>query len=217
MIDIFIKECKNIISFFKKPDDSPSIQVPKSDRIKFFASILLMDLAMTSGIIFIIDFIIRLGFLDNMESHQMNKLLESSLPLAMLIFVVILTVVVTPFIEELIFRLFLRFRYNPVRIIILLLSPNQQEAKQASLRKVLNRNYGLFFYFSVVLFAGVHLFNFELDENILRWSLVLLMPQLILGFFAGYLRLKYGFVWGYYLHVLHNFVFIGSSLLIRSL
>lgn len=60
----------------------------------------------------------------------------------------------------------------------------------------------LIFYCSVGLFGIVHITNYDLRV----WFLLpmLVMPQLILGLLLGFVRLRYGFGWTFFLHGFHN-------------
>ncbi|TDE52993.1 CPBP family intramembrane glutamic endopeptidase [Flavobacterium sp. GT3P67] len=64
-----------------------------------------------------------------------------------------------------------------------------------------------------MLFGLIHITNFEFSYTILLLSPILVAPQIILGFFIGFLRVRYGFVLGFLMHALHNAVFIGFGLL----
>lgn len=63
-----------------------------------------------------------------------------------------------------------------------------------------------------MLFGLIHITNFEFSYTILLLSPILVAPQIILGFFIGFLRVRYGFVLGFLMHALHNAVFIGFGL-----
>jgi membrane protease YdiL (CAAX protease family) len=58
---------------------------------------------------------------------------------------------------------------------------------------------------SIFLFGLLHILNIK----ILHWQLLFLypffvLPQIIMGYFITNLRLKYGFVWGFFLHAFFN-------------
>jgi len=58
---------------------------------------------------------------------------------------------------------------------------------------------------SVLLFGLVHIMNIKTYH----WELILLypffvLPQMIMGYFITNLRLKYGFFWGLFLHIIFN-------------
>ena len=55
---------------------------------------------------------------------------------------------------------------------------------------------------SALLFASVHLFNYEADISPLLWLFV--VPQFIAGLIFGYARVNYGLWSSILLHILHN-------------
>lgn len=73
------------------------------------------------------------------------------------------------------------------------------------------------FYASVLLFAAVHLTNFELSEQVFNIAPLLVAPQLILGVFLGYVRVKLGLLWSICLHSLYNGILITPILLYKYL
>ncbi|MEM6771441.1 MAG: CPBP family intramembrane glutamic endopeptidase, partial [Bacteroidota bacterium] len=98
------------------------------------------------------------------------------------------------------------FQRNP-----LVASPNAE--KQASRRGWWDRRYSFIFYGFALSFALVHLMNYQVSMSVLLFSPILLGGQFILGSLAGFLRVRYGFWWAYFLHALHNLIFIGGALL----
>ncbi|MGY8915428.1 MAG: CPBP family intramembrane glutamic endopeptidase [Flavobacteriales bacterium] len=73
------------------------------------------------------------------------------------------------------------------------------------------------FYTSVLLFAIVHIFNFEGDTKLYYFTPFLIAPQLITGVFLGYIRVKLGLKWSILLHATFNTVLIGPILLLKIL
>jgi hypothetical protein len=74
------------------------------------------------------------------------------------------------------------------------------------------KKYTYIFYFSAILFGIVHITNYKLSYTILLLSPILIAPQILVGS-IGFLRVRYGFVWGFLLHALHNAVFVGIGIL----
>lgn len=72
-------------------------------------------------------------------------------------------------------------------------------------------------YFSILLFAGVHLSNFGMSKEIIYVSPLLVAPQLILGSFLSYVRVKLGLRWSICLHALYNAILITPLLLYKLL
>ena len=64
----------------------------------------------------------------------------------------------------------------------------------------------LFYWFSALAFASIHLLNFSV-ENMLA-ILPLVLPQFVIGLVLGYLRVNYGLWSSILLHILHNAAFI---------
>ena len=62
------------------------------------------------------------------------------------------------------------------------------------------------FYLSVVLFGGIHLANFSDFTQHIWMAPLLISPQLGLGIFAGYIRVRFGLWWAIALHATYNLV-----------
>jgi hypothetical protein len=67
----------------------------------------------------------------------------------------------------------------------------------------LKAHYCLYFYLLVALFAAIHVVNFIdfLPEKYYVFIPLLVMPQFIMGVFAGFVRIKLGFIWSIPLHI----------------
>lgn len=141
-------------------------------------------------------------------------------------------VVLGPIVEELIFRGLLRFNRLAISFwmaIVLgcagwFLSPNSTFKKafifislfsfplfyvltqsiQTQLRFVWKKHFIVVFHFVAVAFGLIHLGNFTNVNNYV-WALPLVCIQLLMGYFLGFLRMKFGFWYGVGLHILWNF------------
>ena len=71
-------------------------------------------------------------------------------------------------------------------------------------QKFWGKNFKYIFYFSVLLFALLHLRNFQLTPKHIVFIPLLILPQLISGIIFGYSRMKYGIFWSIFLHILNN-------------
>lgn len=76
------------------------------------------------------------------------------------------------------------------------------------------RNFKMIYYTSCVLFAWLHIFNFELNLTNLLLLPVLTLPQLFSASVAGYTRVRFGFQYPLLLHVFTNSSLIGLSILV---
>lgn len=91
-----------------------------------------------------------------------------------------------------------------VVMVVLLLVYFTLERMKASIEKFWIKNFRWLYYSSVLLFGAVHISNFSFAEIDLWVWPILILPQLISGFFYGYVRVKHGFVYGVLMHFLHN-------------
>tara|TARA_R110002073_G_scaffold136066_2_gene284467 strand:+ start:3366 stop:3929 length:564 start_codon:yes stop_codon:yes gene_type:complete len=73
------------------------------------------------------------------------------------------------------------------------------------------------FYASVLLFAAVHMTNFEMTREVYYIAPLLVAPQLILGVFLGYVRVKLGLQWSICLHAMYNGILVIPILLYKLL
>ncbi len=199
-----------VLAFLKDPHDQPE---PRSVGFKGkrLLSLLLMDLLLTTMLMPLLYAISQTSWVD-MDKHALNGLADHPW------FVIIpLTVVAVPFVEELIFRLCLRFEQSFLVQPILAVAAIAGSSRLSRTRRWLHWQwctyYAIIFYLSAVCFALVHLQNYEYTPGLVVLSPVLVAPQFVVGLFCGYLRVKYGFIWGFYLHALHNLVAVSLVLI----
>jgi hypothetical protein len=69
-----------------------------------------------------------------------------------------------------------------------------------------NKNFRWIYYFSVFSFGLLHIGNFQIDKLSFIILPLLVLPQLTSGFIAGYLRIKYGFIYCCFFHIVNNFI-----------
>jgi membrane protease YdiL (CAAX protease family) len=132
--------------------------------------------------------VFELAFHLNFGTHAIDEIFEN---FSMFGFFV-LAVLVAPIIEELIFR-------GPMRFF---------------------KNSGAFryIYYALTLsFGFYHLSNFDITKTTLLFSPLLVSPQLSVGIFLGYIRVRFGLIWSMSLHAVYNLVLIGPVLLLRLL
>lgn len=218
---------KDMWFFFKNP--RPYSDPWKSQRQAFteMGQILIIDYILmffsTIPLVFVLD-------KEIMDSHKMDQVLEE-FPRLMIFFYGAL---LAPFMEEVAFRLYLRFR--PLNLLIsfillvLFFGTMLPQAwlsstglvvfvfffalafvfifrKSVSLRVGFywRKNWAFIYYFSAFLFGYFHLSNYELPlGQLIIYSPILVLPQILLGFILGYLRIKRGIWAPIWLHILHN-------------
>ena len=114
----------------------------------------------------------------NSDSHAINKMFEENSPLK----IILLAVVVAPFFEELIFR-------GPLTLFS-------------------KKYFRIAFYIIAVLFGYMHIYNFPITPQVLLFSPILVLPQIVLGLVFGYIRVRFGLIYSMLLHASYNGVLI---------
>jgi membrane protease YdiL (CAAX protease family) len=207
MINSIKETYQDFVAFLKHPSEQPDPIQTRKQKAKRLFSLLIIDMAVMVVLVPVIYGIDKLGLVDS-ENHQITKLMNQY----PILFIILLLVVITPFIEELIFRLYLRFKYNYVTQSILLLSSvtgAQNKSKlEIFLKNFWSKNFKTIFYLSAILFGYVHIFNYEYSTTILLLSPILIATQFVAGLFLGYLRMKYNLVLVYFMHAIHNAIFL---------
>ncbi len=95
--------------------------------------------------------------------------------------ILLLIVIIAPFAEELFFRgPLVWFRNKPI--------------------------FKYIFFLSVILFGAIHLTNFSDVMKHLWVAPLLVSPQLSLGIFTGFIRVRFGLIWSIALHALYNLI-----------
>jgi Type II CAAX prenyl endopeptidase Rce1-like len=91
-------------------------------------------------------------------------------------------------------------------ILILLVLVIFYNVKQKHLDVFREKYYGYFFYFLCISFGLMHITNFYkiLPNNLIWMAPFFVLPQIFLGIFAGYIRIKNGFFWGLLMHIAFN-------------
>lgn len=197
----------DFLAFLKHPSEQPDPIQTNQQKAKRLFSLLIIDILVIVILMPIMYVLEKFGLVD-FKNHQLAKLMnESPIPIILLVLVVII-----PFIEELIFRLYLRFKYNYVAQSILLLSTlagARNKAKiEICLKNFWSKNFKTIFYLSAIIFGCVHIFNYDYSLTILLLTPILIASQFIIGLFLGYLRIKYNLVLGYFMHAIHNAVIL---------
>ena len=72
------------------------------------------------------------------------------------------------------------------------------------------------FYLSAFTFGWVHIFNFEFTSSHYAFIPIITLPQTMLGFILGYIRIHYGFWYGVLLHFLYNTVLVSWYLIFEN-
>jgi membrane protease YdiL (CAAX protease family) len=71
------------------------------------------------------------------------------------------------------------------------------------------------FWLSCLGFGLVHISNFELSPTVMWLTPLLILPQLVIGFFFAFIRVRLGVMWSIFLHAAYNFILSLPLLLLK--
>jgi len=130
---------------------------------------------------------------------------------------ILILVILIPFFEELIFRLYLRYKYNYLLRFFVFLSSilglKNHKKFEAHVNQFWIRRYRVIFYFSAIVFGLIHITNYEISPIVLLFAPIIVAPQVVAGLLLGYLRVRHGVISGFLLHAMHNTIFLCIPLL----
>jgi membrane protease YdiL (CAAX protease family) len=172
---------RNLIAYLKNPVLEKDSNESLSYRFTIFFHLLVISL-LTSVIVTPLYIIIEELNLVNMDIHKVEEMFKDMGILQILL----IAAIITPITEELIFRAPMTVFKKP--------KPFKQS-----------------FYIFSVIFGLVHIFNFEITTNVLLLAPLLVLPQLLVGAYFGYIRVRFGLIWSVLLHGCYN-----ATLLIMS-
>lgn len=199
------EEIITLLQFLKKP----SLGFDNKERLKKFITILSIDIIITLIVISIFIIIDKIDIIKNILIYQKDDLGVSVL-------ILILSIIIIPIIEEIIFRYFLVYkRYNPLRIFIKNKTKDNNEISykgEEHSDENWNRILPIIFYISALLFSLFHLFIYEINTIFISLLPLFIISQFITGLLLGYIRIKISFAAGCGLHIIHNAVLISIAL-----
>ncbi len=141
------------------------------------------------------------------DTHDLNNILTDT----NIILALALVSIVVPVIEEFIFRLPLKMGYNVFPMWRLMAARKMSDADEAreiyKTKKAWLAKYPYIFYGMALLFALIHLTNYQISLSVIIFSFILCLPQFILAVLVSYARLKHGLWSSMLLHGLHNLIF----------
>jgi len=178
---------KKVFNYIKNPHCNFEETNTTKDIVKTLLTILGLSFILNFFFIIIIGSLEQLG-LFSMDNHAVSKMFEDYSP----IMVIFMAVVLAPVFEELIFR-------APITLFC--------KYKSA---------FRWIFYGFALAFGYIHIFNYELNTTILLLSPILVAPQIILGFFLGYIRVRFGLLYAILFHAVYNAILTVPSVLFYS-
>ena len=165
---------QEVFSYLKNPTIEKDENKEFSYRIKKFGNLLIISIL--TGILISPVFIIieEMGFI-NMENHAIEEMVKNYTKWQIVLF----TVILAPLFEELFFRAPITAFKNP-------------------------KFFKIGFYFFTFLFGFIHITNFEITKSVIILAPILVAPQILLGGYLGFIRVKFGLIWSIALHAAYN-------------
>ncbi len=102
-----------------------------------------------------------------------------------------------------------------VPALIYIILDYNKEKSDPLLQNLWNKHFYLIFYLSSIIFTFLHISNYKIDS----FKQGILIPLLLVTYFftgliLGYIRVKFGFFWSWFTHVLNNLLSVLIILLI---
>jgi len=177
---------ENLIAYLKNPVLEKDTNTNIRYRFNIFLQILVISL-FTGIVISPIFALFEALQWVNMDTHKVAAQFENMGILQ----IILLGAIVVPCIEEALFR-------GPI----------------TAFKKP--KSFKVAFYTLALLFGLIHVFNFEITTNVLLLAPILVLPQLLLAGYFGYIRVRFGLQWSMLLHGCYNGILILLSFLFKS-
>ena len=212
MSDVIVMTFHALWRFIKKPvelsEDKASLQL----KIGTCGALFLIQIPPLLVLMTLVGGLEQLGLWDE-DMHSLQKIFQEMEPVLIFFFAVIMA----PLLEEVMFRLILRFRSNFLILwsihIGVALQLGQKRRLLKTARKVWDKFYDWVFYLMTMAFGLMHIMNFEPSLNIYLLAPILVAPQILIGINLGYLRVRFGLIWSILFHAFYNGVLMSIALL----
>lgn len=195
----------DFINFLKHPQEKFSENQNLENKFKYLLVLFIIELPIMFVLNIVIQLVAEFGSI-NLEEHKINSLLFEHDFLIVFIYGAVLM----PIIEEVIFRLYLKFKYNlPIQLYLLFFRiSNTADYREMQLKKQWHKYYSFIFYFSAILFGFFHIINYSITINVILLAPFLVLPQILIGLFLGFLRVRFNLFMGILFHIFHNVIFL---------
>jgi hypothetical protein len=207
MFDVIKETYEDLVNFLKSPADVKDCNQTCRQKAKRLFSILAIHIPIMGICIAMVFSVTSLASV-NLENHRPTALLQQH-PIWK---IALLAIVIVPLVEELAFRLYLRFKNNNLVHAIILISSVTGKHNKARTEKLLlnvwSNHFGSVFYGSAIIFALVHCRNYDYHLILLLLTPLVILPQFVAGLFLGYLRIRYSLAVSYMMHAIHNAVLL---------
>ena len=196
---------EELIQFLKNPVLAKDTEATIGDRILKFILLLISCFMISFTISIIIGILFQSGLIEN-EYHAFDELKDLSAYRILL-----LAAIIAPISEELMFRAHLVIFKSPAKFYVKLIpfSDSKTELFESRVKGLENpKVFKIMFYLLALAFGYVHLFNYQVDAQILLFSPILVAPQIFLGLIFGFVRVRFGLPWSILMHGMYNGILV---------
>lgn len=178
---------QSLLKFIKHPVYQEDENTDLRYRFNIFIRLLGLSLGISILLGMLIAGIETLGAVD-LGEHAMDLMVEQYSTG----FIFLAAVVLAPLLEEFFFRGPMVFFQN-------------------------KRYFKFIFYLLTLVFGFYHITNFEVTPTVLALSPILVAPQISVGLFLGFIRVRFGLLWAMLLHACYNLLLVGPVILLMAL
>ena len=212
MSNLLVLTFRDLWYFIKKPVELKQVRIPIKVKIGTCLALFIIQIPPLLGLSALLGGLEILGLWED-DMHRLQKIFKEMKPELIFFFAVI----IAPFLEEIMFRLVLKFRSNflilwPLQLLILLQVSNKINLLK-TIRNFWNKFYVWIFYLITIAFGLIHILNFKPSINIYLLAPVLVAPQILIGISLGYLRIRFGLIWSILFHAFYNGILLSIALL----
>ena len=212
MSNLLVLTFRDLWYFIKKPVELKQVRIPIKVKIGTCLALFIIQIPPLLGLSALLGGLEILGLWED-DMHRLQKIFKEMKPELIFFFAVI----IAPFLEEIMFRLVLKFRSNflilwPLQLLILLQVSNKINLLK-TIRNFWNKFYAWIFYLITIAFGLIHILNFKPSINIYLLAPVLVAPQILIGISLGYLRIRFGLIWSILFHAFYNGILLSIALL----
>jgi membrane protease YdiL (CAAX protease family) len=197
---------EDLIQFLRNPVPEKSQNHDFFHRISVFLTLLLTCFMISFFLSIVIGMVYQSGLIEN-DYHAFDNIKDKP---DYEIF--LLAVILAPMIEEAIFRGPLTLFKSPWKLPFKVEGINEIRIRAFENPKV----FQIAFYVFALAFGYIHLSNYQIDTQIVLFSPLLVAPQIVLGLIVGYIRIRFGFLWGVALHAGYNGILIALFLVAKD-
>ena len=186
---------KELWEFAKNPNEKKYENFSIKHKFLLLGKILLLDFGFVVVLFPLLSLLDSKVFISDYYEEELYLLSD----------IILYMIILIPILEELIFRLPLKFKHNIIALLI-------DKISNGRVKPIWYNYYKYIFYFFVLVFGTLHITKFSnFSLTFLLVSPFLIFSQTVGGFLLSFLRIRIGLIWSVLSHICFNLtiIFIG--------